>query len=154
MDFIEVKRNSDLSLHMTLNQECRSLSSIGGDNLQFYPNFALFSTWGDEPRPRFCLGEQIKWRPTKKKRKKEVFIKTETLFSPNLGEDQKKGLHQKSNTFFHQTQVKTKKKRSSPKIEHFFPVIQVDTYAQMHTRVKLLGGCRCRPCSNYWGWYS
>ena len=25
-------------------------------------------------------------------------------------------------------------------MEHFFPQIQVDTYAQMHTRVKLLGG--------------
>ena len=25
-------------------------------------------------------------------------------------------------------------------MEHFFPRIQVDTYAQMHTRVKLLGG--------------
>ena len=38
-----------------------------------------------------------------------------------LSEDQKKeGLHQKWNTFF--------------------PQIQVDTYAQMHTRVKLLGG--------------
>ena len=59
-------------------------------------------------------------KTNKKKRKKEVFIKTETLFFPNLGEDQKKGLHQKSNTFFHQTQVKNKKKRSSPKIEHFF----------------------------------
>ena len=41
--------------------------------------------------------------------------------------------------FFPQIQVKTKK-RSSPKMEHFFPRIQVDTYAQMHTRVKLLGG--------------
>ena len=39
-------------------------------------------------------------------------------------------------------------------MEHFFPRIQVDTYyAQMHTRVKLLGGCRCRPYSNYWGGY-
>ena len=39
-------------------------------------------------------------------------------------------------------------------MEHFFPRIQVDTYALMHTRVKLLGGCRCRPYSNYWGGYS
>ena len=28
------------------DQGCRSLLSIGGDNLQFYPNFALFSTLG------------------------------------------------------------------------------------------------------------
>ena len=31
------------------------------------------------------------------------------------------------------------KKRSSPKLEHFFPRIEVETYAQMHTRVKVLG---------------
>ena len=30
----------------SLAQRCRSLLSIGGDNLQFYPNFALFSTLG------------------------------------------------------------------------------------------------------------
>ena len=29
---------------------------------------------------------------------------------------------------------------TSPKMEHFFPQIQVDTYAQMHTRVRLLRG--------------
>ena len=63
-----------------------------------------------------------------------VFTKNGTLFSPNSGEDQKKGLRQKWNTFF--------------------PWIQVDTYAQMYTRIKLLGGCRCRPDSNYWGGYS
>ena len=28
-------------------QGCRSLLSMGGDNLQFYPNFALFSTLGE-----------------------------------------------------------------------------------------------------------
>ena len=28
------------------NQWCQSLLSIGADNLQFYPNFALFSTLG------------------------------------------------------------------------------------------------------------
>ena len=32
------------------------------------------------------------------------------------------------------------KKKSSAKIEHFSPRIQVDTCAQMHTRFKLLGG--------------
>ena len=36
---------------------------------------------------------------------------------------------------------------SSPRWNTFFPRIQVDTYAQMHTKVKLLGGCRCRPYS-------
>ena len=40
---------------------------------------------------------------------------------------------------------KNKKKGLRQKWNTFFPGIQVDTYAQMHTRVKLLGGCRCRP---------
>ena len=69
--------------------------------------------------------------------KRKVFNKTETLFPPNSGEDQKKKkkeLHQKWNTFFSR--------------------IQVDTYAHMHTSVKLLGGCRCRPYSKYWKGYS
>ena len=43
------------------------------------------------------------------------------------------------------------KKQSFPKLEHFFPKIQVDTYAQMHTSVKLSWGYRCRAYSNYWG---
>ena len=29
----------------------------GGDNLQFYPNFALFKHWGDEARPPFFSRE-------------------------------------------------------------------------------------------------
>ena len=52
-------------------QWCKSLLSIGGDNLHFYPNFALFST---------LVGmnlDQVKSRSKKKK-----------------------GLHQKWNTFF------------------------------------------------------
>ena len=51
-----------------------------------------------------------------------------------LSEDQKKGLHLKK--------------------ENFVPQILVETCAQMHTKVKLLGGCRCRLYSNYWGRYS
>ena len=75
-------------------QGYRSLLSIGGDNLQFYPNFALFSTLGDEPRLRFLSGKQIKWRP-----KKGLLQKWNTS-TPNSGEDQKKGLFQKWNSFF------------------------------------------------------
>ena len=51
-----------------------------------------------------------------------------------LSENQKKGLHLKK--------------------ENFVPQILVETCAQMHTKVKLLGGCRCRLYSNYWGRYS
>ena len=84
------------------SQGCRSLLSIGGDNLQFYPNFALFSTLGG-----MNLNE-IKWRP-----KKKGLHQKGTLFSPNSGEAKK-------NVF--------------TKNETLFPQIQVDTYAQMHTR--------------------
>ena len=41
--------------------------------------------------------------------------------------------------FFSQIQVKTKK-RSSPKLEHLFPRVQVDTYAQMYTQSQIIGG--------------
>ena len=39
------------------SQGCRSLLSTGGDNLQFYPNFNI---GGDEPRPQFFSGKEIK----------------------------------------------------------------------------------------------
>ena len=68
-----------------------------------------------------------------------------------LSEDQKKGLHQKWNSFFPQIQVKTKK-RSSLKMELFFSPnsgedqkkIQEDACAHMHTRVKLLEGMQIK----------
>ena len=44
-----------------------------------------------------------------------------------LSEDQKKRSSPKMEHFFPRIQVKTKKKRSSPKMEHFFPRIQVKT---------------------------
>ena len=71
-------------------QGCRSLLSIRGDNLQFYPNFALFSTL------------------------RGMNLDHDFVQVSKLSEDQKKGLHRKCNTIF--------------------PLIQVDTYAQMHTR--------------------
>ena len=55
---------------------------------------------------------------------KKVFTKRGTLFSPNLGEGQKKRSSPEMQHFFPQFQVKTKKKRFSPKMEHFFPRIQ------------------------------
>ena len=57
-------------------QGCRFLLRIGRDNLQFYPNFALFSTWGrNEPRPRFFfqISKVIE-------DKKHVFTKIEGFF--------------------------------------------------------------------------
>ena len=56
-----------------------------------------------------------------------------------LNEDQKKKKNfTKNGTFFSQIQVKTKKKGLHQQGITFFPRIQVDTYARMHTRVKLL----------------
>ena len=59
----------------------------------------------------------------------------EHFFSLNSGENQKE------------------KKVFEPKKEHFFPRIQMDTYAQMHTRAKLLGRVQMYTIqfSNYWG---
>ena len=76
-------------------QGCRSSLSIGGDNLQFYPNFALFSTLGG------------------------MNLDHDFFQVSKLSEDQKKGLHLKK--------------------ENFVPRILVETCAQMHTEVKLLG---------------
>ena len=101
-------------------QWCRSLLSIGGDNLQFYPNFALFSTLGGWTSTTilFRCGNSVK---TKKKAN---------------------GTH-----FFPQIQVK-RKKRSSTRIEHFFSLnLRSDVHPsklvggmQMWTILKLLGG--------------
>ena len=66
------------------------------------------------------------------KTKKKNFTKNRTLFSPNSGKDtKKKGLHQTWDTFF--------------------PQIQVETCAQMHTRVKLLEGMRMETILNLLG---
>ena len=68
------------------NQGCKSLLSSGGDNFQFYPNFALSSTLGG------------------------MNLDHHFFQVSKFSEEQKKGLHQKWNTFFPRKQVKTKKK--------------------------------------------
>ena len=74
------------------NQGCKSLLSIGGDNLQFYPNFALFSTLGGMNLEHDLFsGEQIKWR---QKKKEKIFTTNETIFSANSGEDLRSDAHQ------------------------------------------------------------
>ena len=73
-------------------QGCKSLLSIGGDNLQFYPNFSLFSTLGGMSLDHYFFQES------------------------KLSEEQKKVLHQKWNTFFPEFRWRPKK-RSSPKME-------------------------------------
>ena len=96
----------------------------------FTPIFPIVNIGGDEPRPRFFSGEQIKRRP-------------------------KKGLHQKWNTFFPQIQVKTKEKKTVfTKNEILFSRFQVETCAQMHTRVKLLEGMQMKTILKLQGGYS
>ena len=71
------------------SQGCRSLLNIGGgDNLQFNPNFALFSTLGDEPRPQIFSGKQIKRRPQKRSSPK-----IQEFFSRNLVKTKKRSKH-------------------------------------------------------------
>ena len=58
-----------------------------------------------------------------------------------LSKDQKKRSSPKLKGFyFHSSEDQKKKQRSSPHLKDFFPRIQAKTSAQMHTRVKLLGG--------------
>ena len=59
----------------------RSLLSIGGDNLQFYPNFFLFSTLGGMNLDHDFV--QV-WKFSEDQKKANG-----TLFSPNSVEDQK-----------------------------------------------------------------
>ena len=66
-----------------------------GDNLQFYPNFALFSTLGG------------------------MNLDQDFFQVSKLSEDQKKGLHQKWNTFSPNS-GEDQKKMSSAEMEHFF----------------------------------
>ena len=72
--------------------------SIGGDNLQFYPNFGLFSTLGGMNLDHDFFQVSIL---SEDQKIKGFYQKWKHLFFPNLGEDQKI--------------------RSSPKMAHFFP---------------------------------
>ena len=96
----------------------------GGDNLQFYSKFALFSTLGG------------------------MNLDHDFFQVSKSSEDQKKW-----NTFCPRIQVKTKKqkKRSSPKMEHFFsPNSSGDLRSDAH-RIQIFGG---DANANYWGGYS
>ena len=75
------------------DQGCKFLLSIGGDNLQFYANFALFSTLGEMNLDHHFF--QVS--KLSEEQNKRSSPKMEHFFPPNSGEDQKKGLHQKWN---------------------------------------------------------
>ena len=91
-----------------------------GDNLQFYPNFALFSTL------------------------RGMNLDHDFFQLSKLGEDQTKRSSPKMEHFFPEFRWRPKQK-SSPKLEHFFPRILVETCAQMNTQARsqkfAMGGC-------------
>ena len=62
---------------MTAEQWCRSLLSIGGNNLQFYSNFALFSTLGGMNLDHDFVQE---WKFSEDQKKKA----NGTLFLPKI----------------------------------------------------------------------
>ena len=119
---------SNLNLYYW-QQGCRSLLSIGG-GLQFYPNFALFSTLWRWTSTMILF----KWA-NQVKTKKKVFTKNGTLFFPEFRWRLKKKVFTKNGT-------------------HFFPRIQVKTCAQMHTGVKFLEGMQMKTILKLFGGYS
>ena len=111
------------------SQGCKCLLSKGRYNLQFYPNFSLFSTLGGMNLDHnfFQVGK--------------------------LSEEQKKkDFHQKWNTFFPRIQVKTKKTSLHPRNGTlFFPEVKYRPALRCTPESNYWRGCRCRPYSNYWG---
>ena len=120
-----------------------------GDNLQFYPNFALFSTLGGMNLHhdfvqgwKFSENQKIsKWnffpqiQVKTKTRKKKVFIKNRTLFPQIQVKTKKKDLLQEKNTFFPKftrSDVHTFKLLGDADVDHS-QTIRWDT-------AKLLGG--------------
>ena len=101
--------------------------ALGGIISNFTPILPYFQHWGDEPRPRFCSGEQIKWRSKKRS-------------SPKMEH------------FFPQIQVKTKKKKVFTKNGKLFsPEFKWTPTLRCTPESNYWGGCRCKPYLNYWG---
>ena len=105
-------------------QGCKCLLSIGGDNLQFYPNFALFSTlgWMNLNHDFFQVSKLSEDQKKRSSPKPERFIKNRTIFIPRIHVETCAQTH---------TSVK------------FLEGIEKKAI------LKLLGGIK----SNYWGWY-
>ena len=106
-----------------------------GDNLQFYPNFALFSTLGG-----MSLDQDF-FQVSKKKRKKRSSPKMEPFFPQIQMNSKKKVLHQKWSTFFSPNSDENQKKKKVfiKKGTLFFP------------EFKGRPALRRTPESNYWG---
>ena len=82
-------------LEISMQTEVPIFVEHWGDNLQFYPNFALFSTLGG-----MNLDHDFVQKKSREDQKKRSLPKNGTLFSTNSGENQTK--------------------KSSPKLERFF----------------------------------
>ena len=111
-----------------MKQGCKSLLSIGGVICNITPILPYFQHWGNEPRPRFFSGKQIKWRAKKKK-----------------------GLHLKCNTFSPEFSWRHKKKVFTKNGTLVFPEFEWRPALRCTPESNFLGECRCRPYSNYWG---
>ena len=107
-----------------------------GDNLQFHPNFAPFSTLGGMKLDHYCFHASI----SREDQKKDLHGKfEELLFKKSSKDQQKKGL-QKLKSFCPRKPVKTKR---SPKTNQCSDAdhSQFIRGMQMQTIVKLFGGC-------------
>ena len=92
-------------------QWCRLMLSIGGDNLQFYPNVAQFSTLGGMKLGHYFFHVS---KSSEDQKKRGLHRKLMSMCPRNQVKTKtKKGLHRKLRSFCPQNQVKTKK---SPKI--------------------------------------
>ena len=89
--------------------------SIGRDNLQFYPNFALFSTLGGMNIDH----DFVQVSKLSEDQKKRSSPKVEHFFPQIQVKTKKKDLHHKWNTFFLNS-GEDQKKRSSSIMEHVF----------------------------------
>ena len=78
-------------MHGRHNQGCRSMLSIEGYNLQFYTNFALFSTLGGGMNLDHDFVQESKLSEDKKK---TIFTKNGTPFSPNSSRHLRSDAHQ------------------------------------------------------------
>ena len=99
-----------------------------GEKFAILPQFVLFSTLG------------------------EMKLDHNFVQVSKLSEDPKKRSSTKTEHFFSQIQVKTKKKGGgSPTMEHFFSPNSSGHLRSDAHQSQIIGECRCRPYSNYWG---
>ena len=120
-----------------------------GDNLQFHPNFALFSTLGEVNLDH----DFVQVSKLSEDQKKRSSPKMEHFFPQIQVKTQKKGLHRKWNTFSPNSGEDQKKKILTKDGTLFSPVFKWTPTLRCTPESNYWGECRCRPYSNYWGGY-